>query len=100
MGKVFKKLRCRYQKFVRGARIKGKSTAPPGKLLRQAFWHPKGEISINRPRSAVRGLGLKIGPKKKFETPTARSGGRGPAVGIVAGPGKNRCGELWRLENA
>ena len=74
----------------------------PGVLadLRQAFWHPKGEISINRPRPAVRGLGLKIGPKKKIETPTARSGGRGPAVGIVAGPGKIRCGELWRLENA
>ena len=71
MGKVFKKLRYRYQKLVRGAGIKGKSTAPPGIFLRQAFWHPKGEISINCLLSAVRCLVLKIGSLEKFGTLTA-----------------------------
>ena len=33
MGKVFKKLRCRYQKFVRGARIKGKINGAAGKIF-------------------------------------------------------------------
>ena len=89
MGKVFKKLRCRYQKIVRGARIKGKSTAPPGKIFATGFLAPERRNFDKSPTFGRSGSRAQNLDRRKNSEPRPRvlGGEARPWVSLPA-PGK------------
>ena len=97
MGKVFKKLRCRYQKFARGARIKGKSTAPPGKFFATGFLAPERRNFDKSPTFGRSGSRAQNWTQEKIRNPDRAFWGTRPGRGYRCRP---RQKSLWRAVEA